>query len=43
MDFVAGDTVSQEALSVAYKVTVLVGVLEKDIVLFGGFVAPCTA
>jgi hypothetical protein len=43
MDVLAGDTVSQEALSVAVKVTVLVGVLEKDIVWFGGFVAPCTA
>ena len=43
MDFVAGDTVSQVALSDAVAVTVPEAVLVKVIVWFVGFVAPCTA
>ena len=43
MDFVAGDTVSQVALSDAVTVTVPEAVLVKVIVWFGGFAAPCTA
>jgi len=40
---VAGDTVSQEALSDVVKVVCQVVGLETAIVWFGGFVAPCTA
>jgi hypothetical protein len=38
-----GETESQVALSVIVSVTLLVQFLVMDIVLFGGFVAPCTA
>ena len=40
---VAGDTVSQEALSEVVKVACQVVGLETAIVWFGGLVAPCTA
>jgi hypothetical protein len=40
MDVVAGDTVSQVALSEAVSVIEPEAVLEKVIVLLGGFVAP---
>lgn len=43
IDVVAGDTLSQVALSEAVSVTVPEEVLEKVIVWFGGFAAPCTA
>ena len=42
-DWLAGDTVSQVALSEAVSVALYVGVLVKVSVCFGGFVAPCTA
>lgn len=43
MVVVAGDTVSQEALSEVVNVADQVVGLETAIVWFGGFVAPCTA
>jgi hypothetical protein len=42
-DWLAGDTVSQVALSEAVSVALYVGVFVKVSVCFGGFVAPCTA
>jgi len=43
MEFVAGDTESQEALSEALNVAFRLEVLETVMVWFGGLLAPCTA